>query len=264
MIVCANGVGTPRLLLSALRRLANSSGLVGKRLMMHPYAAVVGFYDEPLESWLGPTGQSIQSMQFYETDESRGFVRGGKWQVMPTGGPLGLRAAYGGAPLEERFGRASTATCASNSAAGSSGGSSRRTCRRSRTTCARSGLADSDGIAAPKIVYRNSDNTRKLLDFHLERLHEAHAAAGAIKTVATPLMRDCGWHVLGTCKMGDDPATSVVDADGRAHDVPEPLHLRRQRLPDLGGRQSRGDDRSRRLRCTEHLIETAHRQEVPA
>ena len=94
VIVCANGVGTPRLL--QLSGLANSSGLVGKRLMMHPYAAVVGFYDEPLESWLGPTGQSIQSMQFYETDESRGFVRGGKWQVMSTGGPLGLRAAYGG------------------------------------------------------------------------------------------------------------------------------------------------------------------------
>ena len=27
-------------------------------------------------------------MQFYETDESRGFVRGAKWQLMPAGGPL--------------------------------------------------------------------------------------------------------------------------------------------------------------------------------
>ena len=33
--------------------LANSSGLVGKNLMMHPYAAVTGYFDEPLESWLG-------------------------------------------------------------------------------------------------------------------------------------------------------------------------------------------------------------------
>ena len=26
-------------------------------------------------------------------------------------------------------------------------------------------------------------------------------------------------HVLGTCRMGDDPATSVVDADCRTHDI---------------------------------------------
>ena len=56
VIVCANGVGTPRLLQS---RVSQIIGLVGKRLMMHPYAAVAGYYDEQLESWLGPTGQTI-------------------------------------------------------------------------------------------------------------------------------------------------------------------------------------------------------------
>jgi len=44
--VCANGVGTPRLLLLSAddrhpQGLANSSGLVGKRLMMHPFGTVV-------------------------------------------------------------------------------------------------------------------------------------------------------------------------------------------------------------------------------
>ena len=109
VIVCGNGIGTPRLLLMSKSNrfpdgLANSSGLVGKNLMMHPYAAVSGYFDEPLESWLGPAGQTIQSMQFYETDASRGFVRGAKWQVMPSGGPLGMRSAYGGKPLEEAWG----------------------------------------------------------------------------------------------------------------------------------------------------------------
>ena len=52
----------------------------------------------------GPAGQSIHSMQWYETDASRGFVRGAKWNVMPGGGPLGMRAAYGGKPLEEAWG----------------------------------------------------------------------------------------------------------------------------------------------------------------
>ena len=263
VIVCANGVGTPRLL--QLSGLANSSGLVGKRLMMHPYAAVVGFYDEPLESWLGPTGQSIQSMQFYETDESRGFVRGGKWQVMSTGGPLGLRAAYGGAPLEERFGESLHRNLREQLGRGLEWGVIAEDLPEdSNYVTLDPELADSDGIAAPKIVYRNSDNTRKLLDFHLERLHEAHAAAGALKTVATPLMRDCGWHVLGTCKMGDDPATSVVDADGRAHDVPNLYVYDGSVFPTSAGVNPAATIAAVSLRCTERLIATAHRQEVPA
>ena len=92
-ILAANGLGTPRILLNSATSahpdgLANSSGLVGKRLMIHPYASVYGTYDEDLESHLGPAGQALQSLEFYETDESRGFVRGGKWNLMPTPGAL--------------------------------------------------------------------------------------------------------------------------------------------------------------------------------
>jgi choline dehydrogenase-like flavoprotein len=113
-------------------------------------------------------------------------------------------------------------------------------------------------------VYRNSENTRALLDFHLARLHEAHEAAGARKTVATPLMRDCGWHLLGTCKMGHDPATSVVDANGRAHDVPNLYVYDGSVFPTSAGVNPTATIAAVSLRCTEHLVETAHRQAVPA
>ena len=63
--------------------LANSSGLVGRRLMMHPFAVATGVFDEPLETWRGNVGSRIHSLQFYETDESRGFVRGAKWSLAP-------------------------------------------------------------------------------------------------------------------------------------------------------------------------------------
>jgi len=64
VIVCANGIGTPRLLLLSKSKrfpngLANSSGMVGKRLMMHPFSAVLGIFNDPLESWQGPFGHVV-------------------------------------------------------------------------------------------------------------------------------------------------------------------------------------------------------------
>ena len=32
-------------------------------------------------------------------------------------------------------------------------------------------------------------------------------------------MRNTGWHIMGTCKMGDDPHSSVVDSSGKCHNV---------------------------------------------
>ena len=34
-----------------------------------------------------------------------------------------------------------------------------------------------------------------------------------------PLMREAGWHLMGTARMGRDPKTSVVNERGQAHDV---------------------------------------------
>ena len=93
VVVAANAIGTPRLLLLSASAqhpdgLANSSGLVGKRLMMHPFANVAGLFEEPLMSWQGQFGDLIESLEFYETDEKRGFVRGARWGLAPTGGPI--------------------------------------------------------------------------------------------------------------------------------------------------------------------------------
>ena len=39
-------------------------------------------------SWQGQFGDLIESLEFYETDEKRGFVRGARWGLAPTGGPI--------------------------------------------------------------------------------------------------------------------------------------------------------------------------------
>jgi hypothetical protein len=56
---------------------AHSTGLVGRRLMMHPFGPVVGLFDEDLQSMRGVWGQHLHSLEFYETDTARGFARFG-------------------------------------------------------------------------------------------------------------------------------------------------------------------------------------------
>jgi choline dehydrogenase-like flavoprotein len=80
VIMACNGVGTPRLLLNSQVRafpngLANSSGLVGKNLMFHPYAHIYGYVDEPFD---GNTAAQLLCGARNSTrpTRSRGFVRG--------------------------------------------------------------------------------------------------------------------------------------------------------------------------------------------
>lgn len=219
VILCANGVGTPRLLL--MSGLGNRSGLVGRRLMMHPYAGVMGTFEDDLESWVGPAGQILTSMQFYETDRSRGFLRGAKWNCMPAGGPQSFRAGYTGGTLTGGWGTALHDRVARKFGRSFEWGIIGEDLPdESNRMDLSDGLFDGDGLPAPRITYAISDNTRKMLAFHTARAVEAMEAAGAVETEVTPLIRDCGWHLMGTAVMGDDPETSVVNAVGAVHDVP--------------------------------------------
>jgi choline dehydrogenase-like flavoprotein len=47
------------------------------------------------------------------------------------------------------------------------------------------------------------------------------AAAQAIEVWARPVQEQTGAvHLLGTCRMGNDPKSSVINTDHRTHDVP--------------------------------------------
>src|SRR5881392_2853428 len=92
VILAANGIGTPRLLLNSVSGrfpsgLANSSGLVGKNLMLHPWPMVFGYVDDELDGDRGPM-TCMWSKEFYETDPSRGFVRGYTLQFARGTGPV--------------------------------------------------------------------------------------------------------------------------------------------------------------------------------
>jgi choline dehydrogenase-like flavoprotein len=135
VILACNGIGTPRLLLnSASSRfsngLANSSGLVGRNLMLHPWPQVRAMSTE-VDGDQAPM-LSLWSKEFYETDPSRDFVRGTRcssraapaWSARPSRArPPGI------CPGARRI----TAPIANWSIGACRSGSPARTCRRSTT-----------------------------------------------------------------------------------------------------------------------------------
>jgi len=270
VIVCANAVGTARLLLLSAsgkfdKGLANSSGLVGRYLMMHPYAAVNGLFEESLESWLGPSGQAIHSLQFVESDPSRGFLRGGKWQVMPSGGPLGMRAGYGGKAIEDAWGVNLHKSTKRNFGRSFEWGITAEDLPEvSNRVVLADDMTDSDGIPSPKIVYRNSENTRRLLDFHVARAREAMQASGASQISSTSLMRDCGWHLMGTARMGNNPERSVVDQWCRSHDVPNLYVMDGSVFVTSSASNPTATITAVALRAVKHMIANRRDQEIAA
>ena len=223
VILACNGVGTPRILLNSASEtfpngLANSSGQVGKNLMLHPYAKVWGQFDEALDGHRGPP-VCLWSMEFYETDASRGFDRGYCYQFIRGVGPA--RAAIDGmadgnipwgkehhVEFQKTFGHTAGLVSICEDLP-----------ELENYVTLDDTLKDADGIPAPKITYRVGENTQKMLDHSVALGIEILEAAGAKNiTVQSPLAY-AGWHLLGTARMGDDPATSVVNSWGRSHDV---------------------------------------------
>ena len=120
-------------------------------------------------------------------------------------------------------------------------------------------LIDSDGLAAPKLTYRTSGNTHALLKFHVARAAEAHRASGAVEVYEVPLVRESGWHLMGTACMGTDPETSVTDPYGRTHDVPNLVIVDGSTFVTSSGMNPTSTIVALALRSVEHLI--ANRRE---
>ena len=260
VLLAANGIGTARLLLASADAshpdgLANSSGLVGRRLMLHPLATVLGIFDDDLESWQGQKGSTIQSLQFYETDESRGFVRGARWALGGTAGPLVAALANGGTwgpghhrAFRQRFGHTTMWGLIAEDLPD----------EENRVELSPT-MVDSSGIAAPKVVYRIPENTRRIMDWNVERSSESLHEAGA-HTIEVNRYPANG-HFMGTARMGTDPRTSVVDPWGLAHDVPNLGILDGSVFVTAGAANPTSTICALALRAADHLLE--HRARIP-
>lgn len=267
VVVSANGIGTPRLLLnSASARhpngLGNSSGMVGKRLMMHPYSSVVGLFEDFFENWQGPWGQRAYSLEFTETRPGLGFVRGAKWQLMGSGGPLNAVNTYpwGDAAvwghdfhktIKQRFGRSAYWSILAEDLPS----------EENRVTLDPD-VKDVDGLPVAKVIYRTSENSKRLLAYNEKMAIRSMKEAGAYETIVAPQLRETGWHILGTACMGNDCERSVVDGYGRSHDVPNLYIFDGSVMPTSGSVNPTGTVAALALRNAEAVIHNAANQKV--
>ena len=241
VVVACNGIGTPRLLLNSAsgqfpHGLANSSGLVGKGLMGHPKAMVVGMFDYEDLATRVPATTWLTSDEFSDSADGRGFARGFWILSGAYSGPI--EAALGGPQVSLASASPPELNGTPVRGQGVTWGELHHAAFQERLKNTVSmqmycdelpedfnrveldpSLTDDAGIPAPKIFYRRGDNTQKMLAFGTERLKEVMKASGATKIVSAEKVVPAPGHYLGTARMGNDPERSVVDKWGRAHDV---------------------------------------------
>ena len=225
VIVAANGVGTPRLLLAS-DNLANSSDMVGRNLLHHTLVSAQIWVDEQVDGQVGYAA-SVISREFAETDVSRGFVNGFNFNCLtsaPSAGELtsgwlsGTKAPWGADHhnwFEGHFGHSIGLFAIGDDLPNPE---NRVYLDHDRT--------DEDGTPITKMHYEPGENDRRMMNYMLDRLQDVGQAAGAFDIKlqdyrdANGIYRTPAWHMIGTCRMGDDPETSVVNGWHQSWDVP--------------------------------------------
>ena len=224
VVLCANGAETPRLLLNSEssrfpQGLANSSGVVGKYLMFNTYFGAHAQFEHPLNEF-----KSVQNtrmlLDFYETDPKRGFYGGGG--IDSRFGKYPITYALEGLPADaptwgEGFARTMAEQFTRSMFFGTHGTS--LPLETNRITI-ENGLKDAWGLPCLRVTYQDHPDDLKNAEFLSARALEIAQAAGARKAWLEPIKPQTqSVHLLGTCRMGNDPRASVVDRYHRTHDV---------------------------------------------
>ncbi len=269
VILSCNGAETPRLLLlSESSRfphgLANSSGLVGKYLMFTGWALTAGVFDEPLNEFKSVMVTRVLH-DFYEVDPARGFYGGGgldaRFDFMPIGFALsGLPSdsprwgAEYKRTLRRYYTRTMNVACHSTSLP-----------LETNTISLDPAVKDAWGIPAIRVTYRDHPDDLAMMRFLQARALELLAAAGAQRTWSFPVTEQSGSsHLLGTCRMGSDPATSVVDREHRAHDVPNLFVCDGSSFVTSGRGQPTCTIQALAYRAAERIAQHARAGEIPS
>ncbi len=217
IILSCYSIETPRLLLNSVQKghsqgLANSSGLVGKGLMVHPAHDVYGRFPQPVYMYKGPPTLAI-TQDFYETDPHNDYVRGFTIEPIGTFPQAFAKQAQAnlglwGQELREFMmdynhyaGWGLVGECLPDD---------------NNTVTLDPQVKDQYGLPVARVTFSWGENDRKLFQAGIEKERQILEAAGA---EITWMAKDTA-HLLGACRMGSDPQNSVVDPWCRSWDVP--------------------------------------------
>ena len=207
VFLCAGGVETPRLLLNL--GLANSSGQVGQNYMAHVATQVWGRFDAEMrmnrgypsslitEDTLRPAdatfagGYLVQSLGVQPVTVATGFARAGELWGDKLVNLLDNYLHLGGIGIN--------GDCLPHA----------------RNFLDLAGETDEVGLKKARVTFSYGENEHAI-DAHSRRvMTQIWEAAGARDIFAVPRAA----HTIGTCRMGADRATAVVDPNGRSFDI---------------------------------------------
>jgi choline dehydrogenase-like flavoprotein len=228
IVVCASATETPRLLLNSRSRffpsgIGNEHDQVGRNIDNDGGTFVYGYFDRDVTDMLGP-GVCFGADEFQFRAEGPGRL-GGILSNYHTRPPLAFihRARvpedvrpYGSGL--KRFYRTNFlrsiwlyATCHTLP-------------RAANRVDADPDVRDARGAPVSRITYRQHARNAEIQRFMSGRCADLLREAGAVTVVEPQIAWESeagiSTHQLGSCRMGNDPRSSVVDRTGRVHGVP--------------------------------------------
>lgn len=269
VFVCANGVETPKLLLLSKSKrfpegLANSSGVVGKYLMWDNGGEAQGVFEHPLNEYKGIQVTRLIH-DYYAADAKRGFYGGGgidaRFDYYPAG--FALHGLPPDAPrwgsqykqmFETYFNRTLMLMAHTSSLA-----------QEKSTITLDPDVKDAWGLPAVRVTYDYHPDDLATIKWMMEKQIEILEAAGAKKTWSLPwdvVENMPSRHLMGTCRMGNDPARSVVDAHSRTHDVPNLFLVDGSNFVTAGRQQPTATIQALAYRAAEYAIGAAKRGDL--
>jgi choline dehydrogenase-like flavoprotein len=216
-IVSAFCIETPRLLLHSAtpafpEGLANRSGAVGRYLLAHLADSHIAFFDQPIQMWSTSPG-TLLSQHDYGTKPGRPFAGGWSWMTASLfPGEFGRTLTRAGEGLwgERLLGYLRRyPSCAVLGTEGEF-----LPYETNRVELADE--TDAFGVPLPLVSFDAHGNERAMREEIHRKATRILEAAGADEV----LISEGNDHLMGGCRMGDDPSTSVVDRNLKAHDHP--------------------------------------------
>ena len=207
VFLCAGSIETPRLLL--MNGIANGSGQVGRNIMAHTALQIWGEFDEDVRPYKGIPGALIS--EDTHRPENADFVGG---YLLQSIGAMPLTYITQMARKRGIWGQdLKRAASAYNHVAGIN---ILGDCLPyEHNFLELSDEKDKRGLPKPRIHFSNGESEERMTAHADKIMRHIWDAAGAKNVWSFP--RNA--HVIGTCRMGNDADLSVVNANGRSHEI---------------------------------------------